>query len=75
MQYLSQCLWSSSDGSLVKVPSEGEIRIALNMMKNGMAPDADGISAELLKLGGENVVQWLLHLAGVIWEEEKVLED
>ena len=40
----------SSDDSLVKVPSEGEIRIALNIMKNGWAPGSDGISAELLKL-------------------------
>ena len=66
---------SGSDDSLVKVPSEGEVRIALNMMKNGRAPGADGISAELLKLDGEKVVQWLLHFARVTWEEEKVLED
>ena len=45
------------------------------MMKNGRAPGADDTSAELLKLGREKVVQWLLHLARVIWEEEKVPED
>ena len=45
------------------------------MMKNGWAPSADGISTELLKLGGEKVLQWLLHLAHIIWEEEKVPED
>ena len=66
---------SSSDDSLVKVPSEGEIKIALNMMNNGQTPDADGISAELLKLGGKKVLQWLLHLAHVIWEEQKVPKD
>ena len=44
-------------------------------MKNGWAPGADGISAELLKLGGDTVVQWLLHLATAAWEEERVPED
>ena len=32
--------------SLVKVPSEVEIKAALKMMKNGRAPGADGISVE-----------------------------
>lgn len=52
---------SSSDHS--KVQGEGETRIALNMLKNKRAPRADGISEELLKLGGKKVVQWPLHLA------------
>ena len=44
-------------------------------MKNRQAPGADDISAELLKLWGEKVVQWLTHLAKAVWEEEKVPED
>ena len=48
---------SGSYDSLVEVPSEGEIRMALNVMKNGLVPGADGISAELLRLEGEEVVQ------------------
>ena len=51
------------------------MRTALKLMKNGRATGADGISAELLKLGGDTVVRWLLHLATVVWEEEKVPED
>ena len=43
-------------------------------MKNGWAPGADSISVELLRLGGEMVMQWLVHLACIIWEE-KVLND
>ena len=57
------------------MPNEEEIRTALKLMKNGRAPGADGISAELLKLGGDTVVRWLLHLATVVWEEERVPED
>ena len=45
------------------------------MMEKGQAPGADDISADVLKLGGEDVVQWLLNLACVIWEEENVAED
>jgi len=61
--------------SLTQAPSEEEIRSALSMMKTGRAPGADGIPAELLKLGGDTVVQWLSSLASVVWEQEKVPED
>ena len=42
-----------------------EIRVAMSSMKMGQGPGEDGISAELLKLGGESVVQWLSHLASL----------
>ena len=35
----------------------------------------DEITAELLKLGGEVVVQWLAQLASLVWESEAVPED
>ena len=63
------------DNSISGVPSEVEIRLALQLMKNGRAPGVDDISAELLKLVGETVVQWLSHLAISVWESEKVPED
>ena len=66
---------AATNDHLLSVPCESEIRTALKMMKNGRAPGADDISAELLKLGGEKVVQWLTHLARIVWEKEKVPED
>ena len=70
-----ECNSDNSDDHITCVPNEDEIITALKLMKNGRAPGADGISAELLKLGGDTVVRWLLHLATVVWEEERVPED
>ena len=43
--------------------------------QKGRAPGEDEITAELLKLGGEVVVQWLVSLASSVWESEKIPED
>ena len=65
----------ATNDHLLSVPCESEIRTVLKMMKNGQAPGADDISAELLKLEGKKVVQWLTYLARIVWEKEKVPED
>ena len=52
------------------VPSEDEMKLALGTMKNWRTPSADNISAELLKLGGVKMMQWLVQLAEIVWEEE-----
>ena len=38
--------------------------------ENGRVPGKDGITAELLKLGVEMVVQWLTELAARVWDAE-----
>ena len=65
------------DKSLSCEPSETEIRAAIKQLKNGKAPGVDMITAELLKLGEETVVQWLAmaKLAASIWQSEAVPED
>ena len=45
------------DESLSCERSEDEIRAAIKQLKNDRAPGADMITAELLKLGEETVVQ------------------
>ena len=50
------------DNTLVCVPSEEEIRKAIGQLKNNKAPVEDGITAEMLKLGGEPIVEWLTQL-------------
>ena len=66
---------SGASDVLTAVPSETEVRLALQLMKNGQALGTDDISAELLKLCGEKVVQWLVHLAQAVLEEKKVPKD
>ena len=66
---------ATTNNYLSSVPCEDEISPNLKMMKNGQTHDADPICTELLKLRGENVMQWLVDLAQIVWEKEKVLED
>ena len=37
--------------------TQEELRIAISQLRNGKAPGEDGITAEILRLGGESVVQ------------------
>ena len=62
------------DEDLALEPSQEEISIreAINQLKQNKAPGVDEITAEMLKLGGEPVVQWLTRLSFRVWYSEKV---
>ena len=55
--------------------TEEEISTAIFQMKNGKASGLDGISSEVLKLGGEASVHWLSSIFTTIWMEETVPSD
>ena len=62
-----------TDDQLGSPPTEEDLRIAISQLSNGKAED--GITAEILRLGGESVVLWLKHLADRVWSEEAVPKD
>ncbi len=47
---------------------------ALRKLKLGKAPGSDGITAEMLKYG-EVVVDWMMWICNLAWEQSKVPED
>ncbi len=52
-----------------------EIMEAIRKLKLGKAPGSDGITAEKLKYGGEIVVDWMMWICSLVWEQNKVPED
>ena len=66
---------SPDDEELCSPITEEEISTAISQMKNGKAPGLDGISSEVLKLGGEASVRWLSSIFATIWTEESVPSD
>ena len=55
--------------------SETEVMDALAKMKCGKATGLDGVSTEMLKKGGKAVIEWMVRLCNVCYQEEKVHED
>ena len=56
-------------------PTDKKVRAALIQLKNGKCPGEDSITAEVLKLGGETTVRWLVALSQAISREEEIPED
>ncbi len=54
---------------------QGEIMEAISKLKLGKAPGLDGITAEMLKYGGEIVVDWVMWICKLAWELSKLPED
>ena len=50
-------------------PNLEEVAKAVKQMNSGKAPGLDGISAELLKLGGQKMIELLLEVYVSIWDE------
>ena len=52
-----------------------DVRKAVKKLKGGKSPEVDGITSELLKWGGEYLLEWLRRVCNVYVLEEKVLND
>ncbi len=53
----------------------GEIVEAIKKLKLGKAFGSDGITAEMLKYGGEIIVDWMVWICNLAWEQSKVPQD
>ena len=56
-------------------PTANEVKSAIDNMKSGKAPGANGVSAELLKAGGDVITETLTEIFKEIWEEEEIPVD
>ena len=65
----------SADDDLDAPLSEEEISAAISQLRSGKAPGLDGISLEMLLLGGEVTVRWLKSIFDTIWVTESVPKD
>ena len=63
------------DEDLSQPITEEEIQEAVGQLRDGRASGADGISAELLKLGGAETIRWLISLFNSIWNSESIPSD
>ena len=52
-----------------------EIRRAVGKLKLGKAPGSDGVRAEMLKYGGEPIIDILMRVCQAAWETERVPES
>ena len=55
--------------------SREEVEKAINSLKIGKAAGVDGITAEMLKYGGESVIEWMHRVCQMAWEEGRVPDD
>ena len=65
----------ADDDDLSQPITEEEIQEAISQLRDGKAPSVDGISAELLKLGGAETIRWLTSLFNSIWSSECIPSD
>ena len=56
--------------ALDEVPSRGEVKASVSQMNNNKAPGMDGITAEILKNGGEKTIDLLEQVIQSVWESK-----
>ena len=66
---------SMSDEDIPAPLSEEEIVPAISELRSGKVPGMDGISLEILSLGGGETIRWLKSKFDIIWETESVSRD
>jgi len=52
-----------------------EVRKAVARLKSFKAAGPDGIVAEVLKAGGEPVVEWIWRILQKVWNQEQIIDE
>jgi len=60
---------------LVEEPTLQEVKEILNNSRNAKAPGKDGINMELIKHGGDAIMEYIFMLIKKIWKEERMPAD
>jgi hypothetical protein len=64
------------DGRVLNVDiSLEEVERAVGKLKSGKADGVDGVIPEILKYGGDNMVEAVYELCRLVWEREKLPQD
>ena len=61
--------------SLLMEVSVDDVRKSVKKLKNGKSPGIDGITSEMLRYGGESVIEWLTRVCVACLAEGKVLVE
>ena len=56
-------------------PSVAEVKLCINRLKLRKAPGFDSITPEMLKCGGENLINWLTRVCVAVWRSEQPPDD
>ena len=65
----------TEDGKQSVCPTKEEVTKAVASLKSFKAAGPDGIMAEVLKAGGEPVVDWILRILRKVWHEEQIVDE
>ena len=72
------CMGMEKGGARLNVQgpvSRREVKRAIGRLKMGKAPGVDGITAEMLRFGGEVVIDWMHLICNLAWKQGTVPKD
>ena len=57
---------------MVELIRRSEVEVRMGKLKNGKATGKDGVTKEMIKGGGDRMVEWILRLCNMLFESSVV---